>query len=104
MPDTAMFGHRSQVVSTDKRRPRSHLGRSTRRYGSRIYLVHQVAARAKDFTCTLDGLLTEQGHVIVAEIYRHKCPPVAEGTARNAKIGPPSKEAPKHPQQSCELK
>jgi hypothetical protein len=47
------------------------------RYGSRTYFVQQVAVRAKDFTCTLDGLLMEQGPAIVAEIYRHKCPPAA---------------------------
>ena len=47
------------------------------RYGSRTYLVHQVAVRAKDFSYVLDGLLIEQGHAIVAETYRHKCPPVA---------------------------
>jgi hypothetical protein len=47
------------------------------RYGSRTWLVHRVAVRAKDFTWTLDGLLMEQGHAIVAEIYRHKCPPAA---------------------------
>jgi hypothetical protein len=47
------------------------------RYGNRTYLVHQVAVRATDFTCTLDGLLMEQGPAIVAEIYRHKCLPAA---------------------------
>jgi hypothetical protein len=43
------------------------------RYGARTYLVHQVAVRARDFSYTLDGLLMEQGHAIVAEIWRHKC-------------------------------
>jgi hypothetical protein len=43
------------------------------RYGSRTYLVHQISVRAQDFACTLDGLLMDQGHVIVAETYRHKC-------------------------------
>jgi hypothetical protein len=47
------------------------------RYGSRTYLVHQVAVRAKDFSCVLDGLLMDQGHAIVAETYRHKYPPPA---------------------------
>jgi hypothetical protein len=50
------------------------------RYGSRTYLVHQVSVRANDFAYTLDGLLMDQGHAIVAETYRHKCnsrpPPV----------------------------
>ena len=45
------------------------------RYGSRTYLVHQVAVRTKDVTCTLDGLLLEKGDAIVAEVYRHKYPP-----------------------------
>jgi len=47
------------------------------RYGSRTYLVHQVAVRTKDLSYTLDGLLLEQGHAIVAEIWRHKCRPTA---------------------------
>jgi len=34
---------------------------------------HQVAVRARDFPYTLDGLLIEQGHAIVAETYRHRC-------------------------------
>ena len=45
------------------------------RHGSRTYLVHQVAVRTKDVSCTLDGLLLEQGSAIVAEVYRHKYPP-----------------------------
>jgi hypothetical protein len=43
------------------------------RYGSRTLLVHQVTMRARDFAYTLDGLLMDQGHLIVAETYRHKC-------------------------------
>jgi hypothetical protein len=42
------------------------------RYGSRTYLVHQVAVRTRDFSCVLDGLLIDQGPAILNEIYRHK--------------------------------
>ncbi len=56
---------------------RVNFERITGRYGSRTFLVHQIALRMKDFACVLDGLLIEQGHAIVAETWRHKCPPPA---------------------------
>lgn len=40
--------------------------------------VISVVVRTKDVTCTLDGLLPEQGLAIAAEVYRHKYPPAAE--------------------------
>ncbi len=49
------------------------LARRSRPYAALPERAHRVAVRARDFPYTLDGLLIEQGHAIVAETYRHKC-------------------------------
>jgi hypothetical protein len=47
----------------------------TGRHGGRIYLVHQLDVRSKDFSFRLDGVLISEGSAIVAEIWRRKYPP-----------------------------